>query len=168
MTTAGRVVFSKMDEVTFGTPAVQAVADLVRRAKPERVFLMVSGTLNRETEAIARIRAALGNTCAAVFDRMLPHTPRKAVIEATEAARSAGADLILTVGGGSVTDAAKAVQLCLANDIRSADALDALRAVKAPDGTMGPAAMQPSRGAPDRRPNDAIGRGIQCDCRRDG
>ena len=88
MTTSGRVVFSKMDEVIFGTPAVQAVADLARRAKAERVFLMVSGTLNRETEEIARIRAALGNTCAAVFDRMPPHTPRKAVIEATEAARS--------------------------------------------------------------------------------
>ena len=69
---------------------------------------------------------------------MLPHTPRKAVIEATEAARNAAADLIVTVGGGSVTDAAKAVQLCMANDIRSADALDAIRAVKAPDGTMGP------------------------------
>jgi maleylacetate reductase len=134
MTTAGRVVFSKMDEVIFGTPAPQAVADLARRAKAERVFLMVSGTLNRETEEIARIRAALGNTCAAVFDRMPPHTPRKAVIEAAEAARIAGADLIVTIGGGSVTDAAKAVQLCLANDIRSADALDALRATNAPDG----------------------------------
>jgi maleylacetate reductase len=143
MTTAGRVVFGKMDEVIFGTPAAKAVADLARRAKAERVFLMVSGTLNRETEEIARIRAALGNTCAAVFDRMPPHTPRKAVIEATEAARIAGADLIVTVGGGSVTDAAKAVQLCLANDIRSADALDALRPMKAPDGTMGPPPCNP-------------------------
>jgi maleylacetate reductase len=138
MTTTGRVVFSKMDEVIFGTPAAQAVADLARRAGAERVFLMVSGTLNRETEEIARIRSALGNTCAAVFDRMPPHTPRKAVIEATEMARNAGTDLIVTVGGGSITDAAKAVQLCLANDIRSADALDALRAIKAPDGSMGP------------------------------
>jgi maleylacetate reductase len=145
MTTAGRVVFGKMDEVIFGTPAAKVVADLARRAKAKRVFLMVSGTLNRDTEEIARIRAALGNTCAAVFDRMPPHTPRKAVIEATEAARIAGADLIVTVGGGSVTDAAKAVQLCLANDIRSADALDALRPMKAPDGTMGPPPCNPPK-----------------------
>jgi maleylacetate reductase len=138
MTTTGRVVFSKMDEVVFGAPAAQAVADLASRASVERVFLLVSGTLNRETEEIGRIRAALGNACAAVFDRVPPHTPRKAVIEAVEMARSVGADLIVTVGGGSVTDAAKAVQLCLANDVRSADALDALRLAKAPDGTMGP------------------------------
>ena len=34
-----------------------------------------------------------------------------------KAAQDAGADLIATFGGGSITDAAKAVQLCLANDV---------------------------------------------------
>jgi maleylacetate reductase len=60
------------------------------------------------------------------------------VIAAAEQARAAGADLIATIGGGSITDGAKAVQLCLANDIRTTDAIDRLRAVKRPDGTMGP------------------------------
>ncbi len=138
MTTSGRVVFSQMDEVVFGTPAAEAVADLVRRAGAERVLLMASGTLNRETPEVERIRGALGDGCAAVFDRVPPHTPRGAVIGAAEAARAAGADLIVTVGGGSVTDAAKAVQLCLANGVRSAEALDALRPVKGPDGALGP------------------------------
>ena len=143
MTTSGRVVFSQMDEVIFGTPAAQAVADLARRAGAERVFLMVSGTLNRKTPEIERIKTALGNTCAAVFDRMPPHTPRKAVIEAADMARAANADLIVTVGGGSTTDAAKAVQLCLSNNIRTAEALDSLRAVKQPDGSMGPPPCEP-------------------------
>jgi maleylacetate reductase len=138
MTASGRVVFSRMDEVVFGAPAAEAVADLVRRAGAERVFLMCSGTLNRETREIERVRAALGTRCAAVFDRMPAHTPRRAVVEATEMARAAGADLIVTVGGGSVTDAAKAVGLCLANGVRSAEALDALRPVKGPDGAVGP------------------------------
>jgi alcohol dehydrogenase class IV len=145
MTTNGRVVFSKMEEVIFGKPAAQAVAELARRAGAERVFLMVSGTLHRETEEIARIRAALGNLCAGVFDRMPPHSPRRAVIEAAEMARDAKADLIVTVGGGSITDAAKAVQLCLANDIHSAEAMDALRPVKGPDGAMGPPPCNPPK-----------------------
>ena len=72
---------------------------------------MVSGTLLRETDEIARIRAALGNKVAAVFDRMPAHTPRQAVVDAAAMARAAGADLIVTVGGGSVTDAAKAVHV---------------------------------------------------------
>ena len=60
------------------------------------------------------------------------------MLRATEQARAAKADLIVTIGGGSITDGAKAVQMCLANDIRTADAMDALRPVKGPDGTVGP------------------------------
>src|SRR5690349_1328209 len=113
MLQSGRVVFSQMDEVLFGQPAAPAIAELAKDA--QRVFLMVSGTLRRETDEIAKVQRALGNRCAGVFDRMPAHTPRQAVIAAAEQAREAGADLIVTVGGGSITDGAKAVQLCLAN-----------------------------------------------------
>jgi maleylacetate reductase len=127
---SGRVAFGAMEAVVFGKPAAEAVADEVRRLESERVFMMVSGTLNRTTDEVANVRHALGNRFAGIFDRMPPHTPRGAVIEAAAAAREAGADLIATIGGGSVTDGAKAVQLCLANDIRTAEALDALRPVE--------------------------------------
>jgi len=139
----GRVVFSKMDEVQFGAAAATAIAAQAERVGAERVFLMVSGTLNRDTDEIARVRASLGTRCTAVFDRMPPHTPRRAVIEATEQARSAHADLIVTVGGGSITDGAKMVQLCLANDVRAPDALDALRPVRNPDGAFVAPPCQP-------------------------
>jgi maleylacetate reductase len=129
MTTNGRVVFGQMEEVRFGVPAAEAVAEQVARLGAQRVFLMVSGTLNRSTDEIEKIRRALGNKCVGVFDRMPAHSPRIAVIEAAEQARAATTDLIVTVGGGSITDAAKAVQLCLANDIRTPEAMDALRTV---------------------------------------
>ena len=61
---------------------------------------------------------------------MPPHTPREAVIAAAEQARAADADLIVTVGGGSITDGAKAVQICLANDVRTVDDIDRIRANK--------------------------------------
>jgi maleylacetate reductase len=138
MLKSGRVVFGAMEEVLFGIPAAQAVAEQAARLDAERVFLMASGTLLRETDEIDKVRRALGNRCAAIFDRMPPHTPRRAVIVAAEQAREAGADLIVTVGGGSITDGAKAVQLCLSNDIRTPEALDAYRPVKGPDGVMRP------------------------------
>lgn len=138
MLQSGRVGFGQMEEVLFGKPAADAVAEISRRLDAQRVFLMVSGTLNRETDEIEKLRRALGNRCAGVFDRMPPHTPRNAVIAAAEQARDAKADLIATLGGGSITDGAKAVQLCLANDIRTAEALDDYRPVKGPDGAMGP------------------------------
>jgi len=138
MPQAGRIAFGQMEAVTFGRPAAEAVAEEARRAGADRVFLMTSGTLNRATDEIAKVRRALGNRWAGLFDQMPPHTPRHAVIAAAAAAREAGADLIATIGGGSVTDGAKAVQLCLANDIRSAEALDDYRPMAGLDGVVGP------------------------------
>lgn len=128
MTQPGQVVFSKMEEVLYGKPAAETVAALAQKRGAERVFLMVSGTLNRSTDEIDKLRRALGNHCVGTFDAMPPHTPRSAVIAAAEQARDARADLIVTLGGGSITDGAKAVQLCLANDIRTAEAMDQVRA----------------------------------------
>lgn len=125
----GRVTFGAMEEVVFGQPAAIALLDQVKRIGAQRVFVMASGTLGRTTEEIARIRAGLGSHFAGLFDAMPPHTPRSAVIAATQMARESGADLIATVGGGSITDGAKAVQLCLANDITTAEGMDALRTV---------------------------------------
>jgi maleylacetate reductase len=124
----GRVVFGAMDEVVFGRPAAQALVGQMDRLRASRAFLMVSGTLNRETDEIEKIRNSLGSRCAATFDAMPPHTPREAVIAAAGQARAANADLIVTVGGGSITDGAKAVQLCLANDVRTVDDIDRVRA----------------------------------------
>jgi maleylacetate reductase len=143
MPQSGRVVFSKMDEVVFGRPAAEAVADQAKRLNAARVFLLVSGTLNRETQEIENIRKALGSRHAGTFDAMLAHTPRSCVVAAAEQARNAKADLIVTIGGGSVTDGAKAVQLCLANDVHTTEALDALRPVKGADGIVGPPPCRP-------------------------
>src|SRR3954465_7293474 len=124
-----------MDEVVFGRPAAEAIVEQLDRLHASRAFLMVSGTLNRETDQIERIRRALGPRCVGTFDAMPPHTPRAAVIAASEQARAASADLIVTIGGGSITDGAKAVQICLANDVRSVGDIDRVRAGRggAPD-----------------------------------
>ena len=45
----GRVVFGAMDEVVFGRPAAAAIVAQMDRLGARRAFLMVSGTLNRET-----------------------------------------------------------------------------------------------------------------------
>ena len=123
----GRVLFGAMDEVVFGRPAHEAIVEQMDRLGAGRAFLMVSGTLNRQTGEIEKIRRALGSRCVGTFDAMPPHTPRAAVIAASEQARAANADLIVTIGGGSITDGAKAVQLCLANNVRTADGIETIR-----------------------------------------
>jgi len=127
MIRSGRVVFGEMDEVVFGNPAASAIVAQMDRLAASRALLMVSGTLARTTDEITKVRDALGPRCAGVFDAMPPHTPRQAVIDAANLARDVQADLIVTIGGGSITDGAKAVQLCLANDIRTAQDIKTIR-----------------------------------------
>jgi maleylacetate reductase len=121
------VVYGAIEEVVFGHPAAGAILAQMDRIGANRAFLMVSGTLNRQTDEIGKIAHTLGNRCAGIFDAMPAHTPREAVIAAANAAREVRADLIVTVGGGSITDGAKAVQLCLANGIDSVDGIDRIR-----------------------------------------
>ena len=135
MLASGRVVFSRMDEVRFGVPADKALSEVVDALGARRVLLMSSGTLNRRTDEGEKIRRALGDRCIGTFDAMPAHSPRSAVIAATAQARAGKADLIVTLGGGSITDGAKAVQLCLANDVATVEDMDRIRGaveVKAP------------------------------------
>jgi hypothetical protein len=85
MPQSGRVVFSRMEEVLFGQPAAQAVAELARDA--QHVFLMVSGTLHRDTDEIAKVRRGPRHRCAGVLDRMPSHPRPPRVIAAAEQAR---------------------------------------------------------------------------------
>ena len=57
------------------------------------------------------------------------------MLDATAEARAAKADLVVTFGGGSVTDGGKMVRLCLQNNVTDLDGFDAFRSVTLADGT---------------------------------
>ena len=112
------------EKVYLGEPAAKAVAAEAERLQAERVFLLVSRTLNTQTDEIERIRKALGPRVAGLYDGMPPHAPRSAVLAAAAMARDSQADMIVTVGGGSITDAGKIVSLCLKHNLREHDDLE--------------------------------------------
>ena len=130
----GTYRYPNMDRVLFGRGFEEGLAEERARLGAGRVFLIAGGTLSRETDFVARAQAALGGHLAGTWTRIGAHTPRLDVVAAANAARDAGADLLVTLGGGSVTDAAKMVGMCLANGITEVRALDGLRAVTGPDG----------------------------------
>src|SRR6202140_1592334 len=116
--------FPPMESVIYGRPFAEAVKQQVEQSGATAVFLLASGTLARETGLVEQIRDALGNRLAGVHARIGAHTPRTDVVAAANAARAAGADLLVTLGGGSVTDAAKMVAFCLGNEVSEPGALD--------------------------------------------
>src|SRR5277367_1343595 len=125
---SGAYRFPAMESVIYGRRFTEALKEEVERADAHAVFLLASGTLARETGMVEEIRAALGNRFAGVHAKIGSHTPRVDCVAAANAARAAGADLIVTLGGGSVTDAAKMVAMCLSNEITDAQDLDNYRA----------------------------------------
>lgn len=126
---SGTMVFTQMNRVIFGCPAADSVVTEADRLSARRVFILASGTLNAKTDEIAKVKRALGARFAGIHDHMPAHTPREAVVACANAARDAGADLLVTFGGGSVTDGGKAVTICLEHGIHDVDGLEAYRSV---------------------------------------
>jgi len=114
------------ERVIYGQPAAAAVAGEAERLSAQRALIVTSKSV-AATATVAAIAEALGGRHAGTFDGCTEHTPRDCVIAAAAAARTAGADLIVTVGGGSAIDAAKALLVCLAEGIEDVDALGTYR-----------------------------------------
>ena len=120
--------------ISYGIGFEEALSRELEAEPATKVFVLASGTLERETDLVRRAEKVLGARFAGVHARIGAHTPRVDVVAAANAARAAHADLILTIGGGSVTDAAKMVAICLGNDVTDAQQLDAYRVRIGADG----------------------------------
>jgi maleylacetate reductase len=126
--------FPPMERVIYGVPMADALAQELATSGVHAVYVLASSTLARQTDMVETVKRVLGNKFAGLCAKIGAHTPRPDVVAAANAAREAKADALLTIGGGSVTDAAKMVGLCLGNDVTEPDQLEALRARTGADG----------------------------------
>jgi len=120
----GMVVMTATERVRFGERAAQSIAAEAEMMDAKRVVLIASKSLSADTDEITQIEKALGARHAATFSGIEPHVPRTNVIAATDTAREANADLIVSIGGGSVTDCAKIVPVMLKHDVRTPEDMD--------------------------------------------
>lgn len=122
------------ERVHFGKSLREALGDEVQRLGAKRVFVATSKTLRRNTGALSLIATTLGSKCVAIFDDIAEHSKLDGVLTAVTAAREVKADLLVGVGGGSIIDGLKIVQLALAENAATIEDLLALakpRPVKA-------------------------------------
>ena len=98
--------------VSYGTPFTQACQSHVQELfKASRAFIICSGSLARNTTNLDELKNALGSKVVGVRVGMKPHTLFSEILEIVEVAKAAEADVIITLGGGSLTDGAKAIAM---------------------------------------------------------
>ena len=132
------------ERVVFGRPAAEAVSAECAQIGAKRAFILASRTLAAQTPVIGDIERALGARYAGVFDGCKAHTPWQSVLAAAAAVWAAKPDILVSVGGGTVIDTAKVLQVALAEGARSADDLARLHIRLDADGARHVPAVRPS------------------------
>lgn len=104
---SGTHTFLPTARVHFGAGSLRKLEE---EARPYgRAFIVTGRTLHEKTDLVRRVEALLGGRHAGTHVGMGEHTPGSAVELAAGEAEAAGADLLVSVGGGSVIDGTKAV-----------------------------------------------------------
>jgi alcohol dehydrogenase class IV len=89
-----------------------------------KVYIICSKSLSKNTNALSRLQTALGDKVVGVRIGMDPHTHWNQVLEIVRDAAPKKPDAIITLGAGSLTDAAKMICWMLANDVADSEGME--------------------------------------------
>ena len=123
----GQFAMLPMDDVHFGAGSVTKLAAALEQYGIARAVIITGNSLAQKTDLVDRVAGAAGGCVAGVFSATSQHVPRESVIAAADFARAKNADAIISFGGGTPNDTAKAVTICIAENITEPDGLDAMR-----------------------------------------
>ncbi|MFZ5853026.1 MAG: iron-containing alcohol dehydrogenase [Chloroflexota bacterium] len=123
----GEFWYLPMEVVRFGPGSLAKLPEEVDRLGGRRAFVITVPSLER-SELLPRVRNLLGERLAGVFSGVRAHVPYGAVMECTMAARAASADLLVSFGGGSAIDTARAAALAIGEGVTTVAELEAFRA----------------------------------------
>lgn len=111
--------------VYFGCGAIEKIEDIAHDLKSkgiDKLIVMSGRNAYKSTGAWDYVEKALKNNGIGYinYDKVTPNPTTKAIDEATAMAREFGAKAVITIGGGSPTDAGKSVAILLKNDGKNA------------------------------------------------
>jgi alcohol dehydrogenase class IV len=114
----GRFVNLPLDTIYFGPDSLDKLPGLLDEHGVKRAVVVTGRSISNNPFLMDRLHSVLGSRLASVVGEARQHVPRSSVLRVAEAARSNGADGLISFGGGSPNDTAKAVAWALAEDIK--------------------------------------------------
>jgi maleylacetate reductase len=113
-----------LDSVRAGFSVNQALPELIAQQQVASVLIVASATLAQQCDGFSALAAAIlkcGNVVRVeVFCGIRAHTPREDVLAGLGVARKVEADLLVSIGVGSVIDACKVIQLAMDQEVTTA------------------------------------------------
>src|SRR3989344_5344828 len=95
--------------------STQELQEILAKESPKKVFLVVDEAYEK-SGAKEKFSAVLTPYEAEVFSDIMPNPSFEQIEKGIEAFRNSGADFVVAIGGGSVLDTAKAVNLLAAQE----------------------------------------------------
>ena len=135
-------IYPGPERVVSGAGTSMALDGLLGRYGYRSALVVASRSLNRKSDAVAKIVDGLGDAFKGLTDDVHEHAPVDDVLRVSEFGREIKADVVVSVGGGSVIDLCKMVHLCLSEDVTEAAQLEPLRS-SVLDGELVPARQRP-------------------------
>ncbi|KAJ7640653.1 putative Fe-containing alcohol dehydrogenase [Mycena rosella] len=127
--------------LSYGIPLGEACRKHAEEYGVKKIYILASGTLSRNTNLLQGLKRALDGMVVGERIGMTPHTLVSEVIEVLHDVRQTAADCIVTLGGGSLSDAAKAITFAEANDVQTREDLLNLPHMMAKDRPSKPTRM---------------------------
>ncbi|MBN2493925.1 MAG: iron-containing alcohol dehydrogenase [Deltaproteobacteria bacterium] len=105
--------FAHTPRIVFGAGAVSETGEQLGLLGCSKALIVTDSFLAEKTDMIARLEKALGPRLAGVFAGVVPDPTAPSVDEGADFARGKGADALISLGGGSAIDTAKAMAVVL-------------------------------------------------------
>ncbi|HEY3063675.1 MAG TPA: iron-containing alcohol dehydrogenase [Chloroflexota bacterium] len=115
---SGSFAYANPPRIHWGPGALsEHLAPELDRLGARRVFVVTTRSVAGNPALLGSMERLLGARCVGAFSGIGQHAPVASVAAAVSAARDAQADALVSLGGGSPIDAAKAVAFALATGV---------------------------------------------------
>jgi alcohol dehydrogenase len=106
-------VYAHTHKTVFGSNVVKDLGTYVGEMGLKKAVVITDSFLAEKTDLLERVKKALGPLFAGAFTGVIPDPTAPSVDEGTACAKEQGADLLISLGGGSAIDTAKGIAVCL-------------------------------------------------------
>lgn len=101
-------------KIIFKQGAIKEIGRILEGISSKRALLICGKDIYGSTNIIDRLKNILKDRCVGVFNGVKPHAITTTISDGSQVCRELGADVLISIGGGSSHDTAKGIAILIA------------------------------------------------------